>query len=445
MDSGLKKISNIFKGETIFKIPVYQRSYSWEERQWDEFYSDIYYHKKGRKYFLGTLLLKDLPKDGDFETIEVVDGQQRLTTITIFINTLLYLLKHKGTHKDSDLLFSRYIKVYGRHKLKLINEDESTFIQTYVLNVKNQTSNFNSPSQKRLYDAKNYFFEKMNSLSIVDLESILEKIDEDSETLVYSVTKSAEASLIFETTNDRGKELTNLEKIKSFLMYKAVLSFNDKSADDLINRIFTRFGNIYKDIELIKPQFDENDINFVHEDQIAQYHFISFFKWKTKKEYQNYLWSIKNHLNELYIEKKYDEMEQFIEKYTTDLENTFSNFRKMLTNPIQEFSEIAYLGRVAVLFPLMLNTFKRDISEVKEEYKHIMKYILKYAYRVFGLKLKRTSDVDMSLNILSRDFEGNYSDLENKIRERMVNDSTQDNFRKKLSNDNFYNDFESTF
>src|SRR4051794_24766391 len=104
MDSGLKKISNIFQGEVIFTIPQYQRAYSWDKKQWNEFFEDLYYHNIDQKYFFGTLLLKDAGKEKSFNMIEVVDGQQRTTTITIFINVLLHLLEQKGSEKELELL-----------------------------------------------------------------------------------------------------------------------------------------------------------------------------------------------------------------------------------------------------------------------------------------------------------------------------------------------------
>ena len=84
--------------------------------------------------------------------------------------------------------------------------------------------------------------------------------------MTYSVEDTAEATLIFETTNDRGKSLTNLEKTKSFLMYKTYLA-SDRP-ETTLNDLQTRFGEIYRDYEEIKKWVDE--------DSILQYHFIAF-------------------------------------------------------------------------------------------------------------------------------------------------------------------------
>ncbi|MDN4731376.1 hypothetical protein QYZ38_22605 [Vibrio parahaemolyticus] len=94
-------------------------------------------------------------------------------------------------------------------------------------------------------------------------------MDENSRVLVYSVQDTAEATLIFETTNDRGKGLTNLEKIKSFLMYKSYIS-SEETPEDLLNSIRSRFSDIYKEYEKYESK--------IAEDSILQYHFIAHQK-----------------------------------------------------------------------------------------------------------------------------------------------------------------------
>lgn len=438
MDSGLKKISDIFQGEIIFTIPQYQRAYSWEAKQWNEFYEDLLYHNTNQKYFFGTLLLKDAGKEKSFNLIEVVDGQQRTTTITIFINVLLYLLEKKGSDKELELLKARYINHFNRYKLRPIDADDVTFFHTYVLQIESETTSFNKPSQGRLYAAKVHFLEKLKELDISTLENFLDKI-ENAEILIYLVNNAAEASLIFETTNDRGKDLTNLEKIKSFLMYKAYLANTD--ATDLITRIFSRFSTIYKEIELINPQFDENEINIVSEDQLTQYHFICYFNWGNKKDYQNYLDKIKTHINNLYNKKDYDGVTTYIENYTKDLEDVFVSFRKLLTNPIDQFREIAFLGRVAVLFPLIIQAYRKDKSDDKIGYNQFMTMLSKYAFRVFSLKAKRTNDVDTSLNRIARDFNGNHILLESEICNKMLESCPDETFIKKINESDFYYEY----
>lgn len=84
-----------FKQETILSlfdssqksyiIPVYQRAYSWEEEQWNAFIEDLVEQTEGENsYFYGNILLEIIKKGKEYE---IIDGQQRLTTLTIFMRS----------------------------------------------------------------------------------------------------------------------------------------------------------------------------------------------------------------------------------------------------------------------------------------------------------------------------------------------------------------------
>src|SRR5687768_1991266 len=80
-----------------FSIPVYQRAYSWKEKEWKTFLDDLKEQIQGENnYFFGNILLETIQQDKEFD---VIDGQQRLTTLTIFIRsviTVLQLRKDEG-------------------------------------------------------------------------------------------------------------------------------------------------------------------------------------------------------------------------------------------------------------------------------------------------------------------------------------------------------------
>ena len=81
MENGQKRISELFGGRKIFHIPKYQRAYAWEEKQLKDFVEDIENQKLGRSYFFGTILFQEQQRHEGFEMIDIVDGQQRITTL----------------------------------------------------------------------------------------------------------------------------------------------------------------------------------------------------------------------------------------------------------------------------------------------------------------------------------------------------------------------------
>ncbi|PIO06939.1 hypothetical protein COT47_02190, partial [Candidatus Woesearchaeota archaeon CG08_land_8_20_14_0_20_43_7] len=121
MENGLKTIKDLFDGTKIFRVPMYQRAYSWTEKQLSDFIEDIKNQKVDRTYFLGTILLETAENEGDFRGIDIVDGQQRMTTMVIFMKVLLTLLKKN--EQDIEILEETYIKYKNRFKLKLQDED----------------------------------------------------------------------------------------------------------------------------------------------------------------------------------------------------------------------------------------------------------------------------------------------------------------------------------
>ena len=94
MDAGKKKINDILNGNRQLIIPFFQRSYVWEKDLWERFLESMeQVSQKGKEYFLGSVILKQMPTStsstvGDVRT--VIDGQQRLTTLALFLKVLCF-------------------------------------------------------------------------------------------------------------------------------------------------------------------------------------------------------------------------------------------------------------------------------------------------------------------------------------------------------------------
>src|SRR5665647_162847 len=81
-----------------FVIPVYQRAYSWDKDQWKALLDDLKEQIQGSNtYFFGNILLETITEDIEYE---IIDGQQRLTTLTIFIRAILTVLKERQKEGD---------------------------------------------------------------------------------------------------------------------------------------------------------------------------------------------------------------------------------------------------------------------------------------------------------------------------------------------------------
>lgn len=442
IDNGLKTVKQFFDGSKKFVVPEYQRAFAWEEKQLNEFFYDIYYQATNQKYFYGTILLneKDDDDDDDFSILEIVDGQQRITTLIIFIKTILTHIKEIDPKYNINLKEEIFIKYHSVYKL-IVNKYDNEFFQTYILNPDRNDPIIDTPSQRRLFFAKSYF-KTLIKKENVNVDKCLEmmKIIEKAEVLIYSVTNSAEATLIFETTNDRGKKLTNLEKLKSFMMYKCFLA-NNKISENIIKNLYDRFGKIYQIIENLKELFEQHNINFVDEDTICRYHFIGYYKWAKKSDYQNDLDVLKNHINELLKKHKPKETIQFIDDYSISLLKFFDGFKSMLNTSDTSLQEIFYLEKVAVFYPILTKIYIRDTSKNKEHFRNITKILTHFSFRILSLKFKRTNDVDMFLNGAARDFDDKFRGLKLELEERIREAAPLKKFKNKLFSSSFYEDY----
>ena len=116
MENGQKTIRELFDGSKIFNVPKYQRSYAWEKKQLDDFVDDIENQQSGKTYFFGTILFRDKGILDNFENIDIVDGQQRITTLIIFMKLLLDQLRKHGDKNEIKRLRDRYVRIYGEYK-----------------------------------------------------------------------------------------------------------------------------------------------------------------------------------------------------------------------------------------------------------------------------------------------------------------------------------------
>ena len=429
MENGQKTIRELFANSIIiFNIPKYQRAYAWEKKQLEDFVDDIENQKFDKDYFFGTILFQEQGVSNDFDIIDIVDGQQRITTLMIFMKLLLDRISRDGVENEIRRLKNRYIRPDGEYKLRVLQADND-FFKSYILEDNPiSVSEVETPSQKRLLEAKNLLRQLIEKYSLETLQEFKEKI-ERTKVLTYSVKDNAEATLIFETTNDRGKSLTNLEKTKSFLMYKTYLA--SEHPETLLEDLQDRFGNIYRNYEKIEDR--------VGEDAILQYHFIAFEKWTPSwdREYQQAVQMIKQQVNGLVNDKS--EAMNFIDRYSRELKESFSHMKELLMSRESHLLDIFALNRPATFYPLLIKTYKCDDSPRKQNFKQVARLVEIICFRL-GVGPYRTDRGREKLYKEGRDFNGNFEQLINNLT-NFIDDYCNDyDFHHSLLSPNFYNE-----
>lgn len=160
-------ISEFFdSSQKNYEIPVYQRAYAWDKKNWEMFLEDIVEQLNGNNnYFYGNILLETIKKGKNYE---VIDGQQRLTTLTIFMRALINVLNQRTNDSllndfDIEEKVKIYIKNGGNIKLRPVEYDRACFDAIIVDN--KDKFEFNTPSQKKIFEAKEFFTKKLTEMS----------------------------------------------------------------------------------------------------------------------------------------------------------------------------------------------------------------------------------------------------------------------------------------
>ena len=253
----------------IFQVPDYQRGYAWEQQQVAEFWDDLQLlsSSSDRHHYTGTIVLyeqagaaKKTDDEGtDYVVTDVVDGQQRLTTIVLLLNEISRALSVYG---DSSSLAQGIRKNYiertsldGQPLYKLsLNKDTDDFFKSGVLPETRGVAAPITSAEQRLLDAKNQmagYLDKPGG-DAADSEQWLRGLQRRVTTRLhfnlYEVEHTAEVGVIFEVMNDRGKSLTNFEKVKNYLLYAAstIEVEMDHTKDELTNSVNDAWADMLK-------------------------------------------------------------------------------------------------------------------------------------------------------------------------------------------------------
>lgn len=379
-----------------FIIPVYQRAYSWDKEQWSIFLTDLKEQIRGENnYFYGNLLLETVKKDVQYE---IIDGQQRLTTLTIFIRALINLLNIRGQNEVIEIDFDSKEKIYfkngGNIKLRTVEYDRACFESLIV----EGSSKFATatPSQERIKNGLIFFSTELEKLSTTDLLNILEKL-ETTELTCIELDGKKDSALMFELQNNRGKDLTNMEKIKSYFMYQMYVYSPEEETESNIEFI----SNIFKLIYLII-----NDLKSLNEDSILIYHCNAFIK--------GYPYRTLDDIKEVFINST--DKVKWIKEFVNELHTSFSNIKKMEISNLSFLQDLRQLSIPAFAYPFIIKGYK--YYNDKEEYLNTLYNILEvvvFRYRLINSR----ADFISRLNEILLAYNGNLDKLKNHFKNKL--------------------------
>ena len=321
-----KPLDSLFR-EKLFRVPDYQRGYAWGREQLEAFWEDLINLPDGRSHYTGVLTLNEIPSakvqqddkefwlvdDHSYKLYHIVDGQQRLTTFTLFLQAFIELLRSLTENKDqaddaiylTDTLSIAAVERKFLFEVKPAGEAFRTYKFGYtvdnpsyeymrfrILGEDGGGTVFETFYTLNLSNGKRYFKERLRAWhkeeGISGLQGIYRTLTKRFLFNEYIIKDEFDVFVAFETMNNRGKTLSDLELLKNRLIYLTTL-YTDAELDpaerrDLRNSINEAWKEVYF-------QLGRDKSKPLNDDDFLRAHWMMYFKFsrQTGRDYIKFL------------------------------------------------------------------------------------------------------------------------------------------------------------
>ncbi len=439
-----------FFENSIFRIPNYQRGYSWYNTKKDEsgnlfdLWNDINNLTDNEWHYTGMVTLSEISQDKKDNSAllkgknqyYIVDGQQRITSIVIILSVINEYTQKLETESNLREVKDKFLFTESGITKSVVfgyetDNPSDEFFRENILKIKdNSTSKPESIYTKNIEDAQQYFKRKIEEKIKNDeeknyLNDLYNKITKQLKFIKFILPNKLNEYVVFETMNNRGKPLSELEKLKNrilFLNDKLSLILNeneicseksDLNSQKLIDQRneITELTNkawitIYKSLgkNIDSPLDDEE---FLHT------HWILYFKGYSRDEanvYKNFLFNEYFNINNV-INNKITAKD--VVYYIKSLEKAsiywykINGIKDIENNELEKsLAEIHAVGFNSSLKPLILSIFMR---EDKDRFTKCLNLLEEFSFKIFDISKRRATTGNSKL------FELAYKIKENEL------------------------------
>ncbi|HUM83803.1 MAG TPA: DUF4268 domain-containing protein [Lachnospiraceae bacterium] len=312
MANELQSLSDIFQNR-LFRIPDYQRGYAWQQPQLVDFWDDLTNLQQDRFHYTGLLSLKPLKKEetvswgedrwllqNGYKPFYIVDGQQRITTFVILLNEILHFVKGlKGNEEkpDKDIFLkyeslenitAKYISRKRPPKCMVItylfgyeaDNPSAAYMRYKIFDEPHAGTVYESYYTKNLKQAREFFADNIKALyeesddGMKAVDFLYRKLTQQLMFNVHEIGDDYDVFVAFETMNNRGKKLTNLELLKNRLIYLTTLydraALDEQDKEHLRKTINSAWMEVYR-------QLGRNKNRPLSDDEFLRAHWIMYF------------------------------------------------------------------------------------------------------------------------------------------------------------------------
>lgn len=398
--------------DKVFRVPDYQRGYAWEPRQLDEFWEDLEYLSPDREHYAGTVIIHGrdgqvLDEEGKaHKAFDIVDGQQRLTTIVVLLNCL-FAEFNKSNPTLAEGIRKSYIRfknINGQPEFKLrLNSDSQNYWANSVLAEPIGPQGPSIASHERLRFAKDHFLKRVSSERErrgLDVEAwlmeLFTKLTQQVKLNQYVVSDSADVGVIFEVMNDRGKPLSDLEKVKNYLLYlSSKLELSENPLTAAINATWAEIFQRLMAAGLVRSE---------DEDRLLRSHWIMAYeadatKWdgsksiKTQFRLKDFTGSHDKLLDSLlrYVKTLRDSLVPFCDAYRPLATDSFLVYAEDDRGRIRKYQEKLRRVRVIAPFLPLLIACRLRFPDDAEKYLALLQLGEIFAFRVYRVASRRSN------------------------------------------------------
>lgn len=420
----LQTFQSLFS-QNRFRIPDYQRGYAWGNDQWRELLEDISTLTEENEHFTGLLVLHEnedpslrIRTLGPVKTVyDIVDGQQRMTTIVLLLNEVRRTMLEIGgedLEKIAEAICETYLYESGRAglrvpKLILDGNNHDFFVHNILEMNGKRLHGASMRSHENIQNAQRYFYEylqrrreELKEAYPVWLEELYGKIISQLKVMVYRLRTDADAGVVFEAMNNRGKKPNQMDLVKNYLLFLASKLPSDER-NHLSHEINKTWTTIFEQLNAAGRADDEDTLLEMHwfaahDHDLKRWAQLGDKSDHVKIRFKPMLIDTSQHkalyqrVGE-YVLSLSDASIAFCDLSSPKRSNAFLSFsaNRTLRSQVVRISEkLVRLGVLRPFTPLLIAVRLR-FKEDSEKYLKIVQLCEKYAFRVFRVANERTN------------------------------------------------------
>ena len=311
----LYSLNKIFE-KRFFRIPDYQRGYAWRaDKEIKEFWEDLVNLDASRSHYTGQITLEKVPDkisrlwndeqfliQDDYAPMYIVDGQQRLTTSVVLIQCICDFLNKINPDTPDDEIYLGYTTlkdIKERYLVRVFRKITKTYLFGYEYDnpsftfLKNRIFHAQTASQEdetyytlNLENAQKFFNQNIQLLYDQEdkdgIERVFRVLTKQMKFNLFEIDKNQcefDVFAAFESMNNRGKKLSNLELLKNRLIYLTTL-YTEQELDSISKESLRK--EINEAWKVVYAQLGQNKNRPLDDDEFLYAHWIMHFPYSRK-------------------------------------------------------------------------------------------------------------------------------------------------------------------